>query len=318
MKILTMDELKIHAEENPVEWLVDDLLKEASFNIIAGGPKSGKSSLMRQLAAAVSKGEPFLGMPTKQGEVLYLCPDEQDTTELHQAFTRLGVTAGVYISAFPVNRYTLIPELRDALVERPEVSLLVLDTLEKTVEIEDLNDYSKTLRDLSPIVDFAVERGITTLASHHTNKRQSASVSGAMMGSNGIGSIATTSIEVLVDSGKRFLRTMQRYGPELERTELEFNKFKGVATLGQSDSSKAEQKQLFKKNELRGLLLNHIAQNPGAKQRDILSAVPGNTRHKIDELRTMKQRGLVEEHGTGRRGDAKIYYLAEIPVEKAA
>jgi hypothetical protein len=318
MKFMNIDQLKQYASDNPVEWLVDDILKEASFNICAGGPKSGKSSLMRQLAVAVSKGQPFLGEATKRGEVLYICPDEQDTTELYESFTRLGAEGGLYVSAFPVNRYSLIADLKDALAEHSEVSLIVLDTLEKTVEMEDLNDYVKTLRDLGPLVDFATENKVTIVGTHHTNKRQSTSVAGAMMGSNGLGSVATTSLEVLVDhTGKRFLRSMQRYGREIERTELHFDPFRRIATLGESESRKSEQKAMFRVKDLRKRLIEYITANPGAEHQQIVENIPGNAQQIHRELRAMQGDGAVRTDGTGRRGNPYVYFPGEVPTESS-
>jgi len=318
IKFMTIAELNKYADENPTEWLVDQLLKEASFNICAGGPKSGKSSLMRQLAVTVSKGEPFLDNPTKQGDVLYLCPDEQDATELRRSFNQLGAGDGVLVSTFPVNRFSLIADLKDAILERPEVSLIVLDTLEKTVSMEDLNDYTKTLSDLEPLVSFATENRLTVVGTHHTNKRQSTSVSGAMMGSNGIGSVATTSLEVLVDpTGKRFLRSMQRYGRELERTELHFDPFRLTFNLGQSESAKSKDKAIFKVNDLQKRIVDFISTNPAAQQKAITDAIPANKQHVLRELKAMESKGAIRTKGTGRRGNPLIYFPADIPMEAA-
>lgn len=319
MKFMKIDELQKFAKDNPVEWLVDDLLKEASFNICAGGPKSGKSSLMRQLAVTVSKGDSFLGASTKRGEVLYICPDEQDTTELSESFTRLGATDGIYISSFAVNRYSLIADLRDAIAEYPEVSLIVLDTLEKTVEMEDLNDYAKTLQNLGPLVEFATENKVTIVGTHHTNKRQTTSVATAMMGSNGIGSVATTSLEVLVDHlGKRFLRTMQRYGREKERTELHFDPLRGIATLGESETQKSEQRSLFKTKDTQQRLLEYIVANPGARQQQIIDSIPGSSFQIIRELKAMQVKNMIRTEGTGRKGNPLSYFAASISMEVAA
>lgn len=319
MNFMTIDELKQHAAANPVEWLVDGLFKEASFNICAGGPKSGKSSLMRQLAVAVSKGEPFLGEPTKKGNALYICPDEPDSSELSSSFKRLGAGEGLFVYASPVNRYSLLADLKDALATYPDISLIVLDTLEKTVEMEDLNDYLKTLRDLEPLVSFAAENKLTIVGTHHTNKRQSTSVSGAMMGSNGLGSVATTSLEVLVDpNGKRSLRSMQRYGRELERTDLHFDPIRLTLSLGQSESQKSSESTLFKVKDIQKRIGDYIAANPGAPQHQILEAIPGNKQRLIRELKAMETKAMIRTEGTGRRGNPLLYFQADIPMEVAA
>src|SRR5260370_21123025 len=184
--------------------------------------------------------------------------------------------------------------------------------------MEDLNDYTKTLSDLEPLVSFATENKLTVVGTHHTNKRQSTSVSGAMMGSNGIGSVATTSLEVLVDhTGKRFLRSMQRYGRELERTELHFDPFRLTFNLGQSESAKSKDKAIFKVNDLQKRIGEFIATNPAAQQKAITDAIPANKQHVLRELKAMEIKGAIRTKGTGRRGNPLVYFPADIPMEAA-
>ena len=44
----------------------------AGLTVLAGAPKRGKSWMALKLALCVSKGDKFLGFPTKRGSVLYL------------------------------------------------------------------------------------------------------------------------------------------------------------------------------------------------------------------------------------------------------
>lgn len=317
MKTMSIEELKNYAEENPVEWLVDDILKQASFNILAAGPKAGKSTFARQLAVAVSKGEPFLGETTKQGEVLYICPDEPDATELYRSFCLLGATLGVHVSCSPVNRSTLVSDMRAVIARYPAVRLVVLDTLERCVELEDLNDYVQTLKDLGPLADFAAENKLTVVALHHTNKRQATSVAGALMGSNGLASLSTTTIELLVDhAGKRFIRTMQRYGREIERTELHFDRLRGVSTLGKSETEKSAEKSIHKVSDTRKQIIDFIAKNPGTTQQQIIENVSASTRNINHELKTLVRDKIIRTTGTGRKGSPYLYSPIDIQTDK--
>lgn len=316
MRNLNIQELKIYASANPIDWTVDGLLKESSFNIIAGGPKSGKSSLARQLAVAVSKGELFLDFAVKRGDVLYICPDEPDTSELHRSFHLLGAADRLYVSPFPVNRSSLITDLRDALEEHPDISLIILDTLEKTVELEDLNDYSKALRDLGPLVTFAAENKITIVGLHHTNKRTATSVSGALMGSNGIGSVSTTSLEVMVDHDeKRYLRSMQRYGRPIEKTELHYNSHKQFATMGKSESQRKSERSVTGIKDKERKLMDVIFAHPGIGLKGIMEKVPGSSQDTIRQLKDLETKGIIRLDGKGRRGSPHSYHPAEMPTE---
>ncbi len=318
MKIFDMEQLKKHAVENPIGWLVEDLFREASFNICAGGPKTGKSSLLRHLAAAVTKGESFLGEPTKQGEVLYICPDEADTSSLSFSFERLGVTGGLYVACYDVTPDSLTEEIREFVAAHPKVKLVVLDTLGRTVGLEDLNDYAKTIRDLDPILTLAAECKLTIIGVHHTNKRTAATVAGGLMGSHGIASVVSTCLEILEDhTGRRFLRGIRRNGGDYEKTELNFDTYHQTFTLGQTEADKAEEKSLTRVSYLRNKLLDYIVEHPGCAQAQIVKAVTGSPKAVICELGNMKSDGLIRSDGTGRKGSPFAYYPAEVILEAA-
>src|SRR5699024_12815416 len=61
--------------------------------LLASPPKYGKSWLAMQLCLAVSQGEPFLGMPTRQATCLYLAL-EDGRQRLQKRLARLGGQGG--------------------------------------------------------------------------------------------------------------------------------------------------------------------------------------------------------------------------------
>ena len=48
------------------------------LSILVGAPKVGKSFFVLGLCLAVAKGEPFLGFPTMQGDVLYMSLEDTE------------------------------------------------------------------------------------------------------------------------------------------------------------------------------------------------------------------------------------------------
>jgi RecA-family ATPase len=74
----------------PIEWVVQDLLRvDRLISLLLGKPESGKSTLARQLAIAVTQGVDFLGRKTKRGKVLYWQSEGSvDSTRMNLA--RLG------------------------------------------------------------------------------------------------------------------------------------------------------------------------------------------------------------------------------------
>ncbi|MEW5987530.1 MAG: AAA family ATPase [Chloroflexota bacterium] len=56
----------------PLAWLIDNLLAPGHLLLLAGRPKTGKTWLALQLAHALDTGQPFLGLSTRPGRLLYL------------------------------------------------------------------------------------------------------------------------------------------------------------------------------------------------------------------------------------------------------
>jgi hypothetical protein len=71
--------------------LVGELLLDVGVSMLCGKPKTGKSTLLRQLAFCVAESIPFLGKPTQCGDVLYLNL-EGPKGVLQQHLKKLGVT----------------------------------------------------------------------------------------------------------------------------------------------------------------------------------------------------------------------------------
>lgn len=137
------------------------------------------------------------------------------------------------------------------------------------------------------------------------------------MGSNGLASVATTTIEIAVDhAGKRFIRTMQRYGMEMERTELHFDRLRGISTLGKSGTQKIAEKAAFKVDDTRKQIIDFIVKNPGTTQQQIIENVRVSTRDLIHELKALKQGQIISVTGTGRKGNPYLYSPADIQTDK--
>ncbi len=64
-------------------WVVPDLVPDRTVTLFSGDGGTGKSLLAHQLAVAVAVGGGWLGMPVKQGRVIYLSA-EDDEDELHR------------------------------------------------------------------------------------------------------------------------------------------------------------------------------------------------------------------------------------------
>ncbi len=72
-------------------WILNKTLPSGGISLVAGKPKVGKTTLVRCLALAIARGEPFLDRTTLQGVVIYLALEEKEQ-EIKQHFKDLGAT----------------------------------------------------------------------------------------------------------------------------------------------------------------------------------------------------------------------------------
>jgi hypothetical protein len=91
--LLTAAEILQAADAPEPDWVVGGLIPAGGVALLAGRPKSGKSTMARALAVAVVQGRPFLGRETRRGRVLLLSlEDRQRDAARH--LRALGLRAG--------------------------------------------------------------------------------------------------------------------------------------------------------------------------------------------------------------------------------
>lgn len=66
---------KLAQSEYSVDWIVHEFISPGGWTFLVGPPGSGKSMLCIQLCDALQEGKPFLSMPTKKMNCLYIQAD---------------------------------------------------------------------------------------------------------------------------------------------------------------------------------------------------------------------------------------------------
>jgi energy-coupling factor transporter ATP-binding protein EcfA2 len=227
------DHYKTPAEYNA--WLVENRLIMGGLGLLVGQPKAGKSTLARCLAVAVMRGKQWFGFDTTAGPVIYFAMEEKRAqAEAH--FQSLGVTeedvtAGrIYITyqrpgAHPTAQDAARKDLR-LLVEHLHPVLVIIDTMNAFLQVEDTSDYPKMGKELAHFAKMARETGPHILVVHH-------------LGWSGhtLGSVA---IEAGVDVVWKFKRSGKkrsivcesgRYGVEFDALDLDLDKDTGEVVV---------------------------------------------------------------------------------------
>lgn len=226
---------QLYSEEHTVHWLIEGLLEVGGISIMAGPPKLGKSTIVRQMCQSILTGQEFLDRKCNKGGVLYMALEEKESM-LYEQFKKQGLPEDSKL------RYHIGPPLslnaqeefaEIVLSERP--ALVVLDTLVMFANIQDSNNYQEVYGAITKYRNLARKSGSHIICVHHQNKSQDGGNT-AVMGSTAF----TGAVDaVLLFSGikhRRFFTTSGRGLDNFTNDELYFDKKTQMySTGGESD-----------------------------------------------------------------------------------
>lgn len=219
-------------EAGNVEWLVDGMLSVGGFSVIAGPPKKGKSTIVRQLIKTICQGGTFLEREVKKGSVVYLSFEEQPAI-LKEQFDAIGINENdpIMIHVGAVFDDRALSDLEQALYEFcPD--LVVIDTLFDISQLEDINSYKAVKDALARIRDIARKTNTHILGVHHTNK------TGQFMGSQAIYGAVDTMMSFHAFKDRRYLTTSGKHGAFFDDQELIYNAANMHYTLGDAKTKR--------------------------------------------------------------------------------
>lgn len=165
------------------DYVVDGLLPKGWLSLLLGGPKIGKSVLIRTLIWAVICGESWLGRTVRKGRVLFLSLEEA-AGDVKRYFEQMALPETDHLTmAFSRPPKDQIPWLTRTIADtQPDV--VVIDTLAQFLPFREIHDYARTMQDMRPLVEIARQSNAHILACHHTRK------SGGQYGHESMGSQA--------------------------------------------------------------------------------------------------------------------------------
>ncbi len=221
----------IMKDRKEIDWLVKDLLTTGAVSIIAGPPKSGKSTIIRQLGKVVAQGGLFLGRNVKKGKVLYLALEEQRQL-LAQQLLQLGISDSdeFYLHCGPVSTSNRFEALRNV-IESQKPTFVVVDTMILFAGVSDINNYNEMYGALTKFREIARDTGCHIMHVHHQNKGENRGTN-SIMGSSAIHGSVDAAIIFDKIGDNRFVTTSQRGGIPLTRQLVLFDERTQSYSLG--------------------------------------------------------------------------------------
>ena len=223
------------AERLPeLQYVVEDFLPQGLV-LLASPPKYGKSWLAMQLCLAVSEGQPFLGMPTRQATCLYLAL-EDGKQRLQKRLGRLDARRrGSRSLYFETQPHTLgdglLVYLESFMARHPDCRLVVVDTLQKVRGGEAASPaasvYAADYADMGALKTFADRFGLCLVVVHHLRKSSDdTDPFNRIAGSNGIFGAADAALVLTRAKREDSQTTLDLTGRDVEdkRLVLRFDK----------------------------------------------------------------------------------------------
>ncbi len=183
-EVFNLAELKRLAASQELKHLVRDYVPIGKCLLWAGAPKTGKTNLSNYLAICIAQGRPFLDRETVQGNVLVIQNEEHlaDTTlkRFEAGIADLEISDPELYSDLIESKRLLIARGLDIALDKKEiveivkennVSLVIVDSLGKSITKAGLTEYSPELNTvLYGMQEACFVNNFTTIILHHTTK----------------------------------------------------------------------------------------------------------------------------------------------------
>jgi hypothetical protein len=294
-----------------IPYVISGLCAEASFSVLGGKGKHGKSSMSRCEAVAISKGISFLDRQTKQGEVI-LCSLEDPQVHVDNHLALLGYEQGKDAQIHVTHKLSrnfkeTIDFLINSLAKMKDVNFVILDTLAKVIRAKQTGDYDEMLQLCEALHDIARETGVHVQALGHCKKVLMEDPFDNFMGSAEVRNSTDTNVIIFDRMGKRLIQSETRMGIPWEATELHaevvtvgdppdqsvmVRRFYLTDTLEKTEKERKAAEERLAKESNHSRLVRYLRERGGqAKYIDYINDVSGRTETKnqtVSELVTAK------------------------------
>jgi hypothetical protein len=286
--------------DDAVDYVVADRIAFGSLNLLSGKPKAGKSTLARALAFEVSRGGVWLGSACVSRPVWYVALEDK-RSEVRRHFRAMGAT-GVEAVRFLFPQAGAVDLLRElhGLAAREHPGLVVVDTLQRLIRAEDLNDYAEVTTKLTPLLALARDTGAAVLLVHHAGKAERLGVD-AVLGSTALtGSVDNVFVLSRTDR-YRVLMSVQRIGPDMAETVVALDEQSGEVRPGLT-------RRDADVRAVESMLVAALKSAPQTRA-ELLDQVEARRQLKLEALRRAVESGTITRSGAGTKSAPHVYSL---------
>ena len=234
------------------DYLVNTLL-QPGLCILSGAPKVGKSWLVLHLCMQVAKGEPFLGLDVRQGDVLYITM-EDTARRIHRRINTITEESSphLYVTNSCARLGNLLFwQLQEFINEHPDTRLIVIDTYQLIRDGGKDTSYSNDYSETREIKEFADCFGVCVLLVHHNRKMPDEDFANVISGTTGIAGSCDTIMVLQKEKRKSREATLSCTGRDIEDRELKMELDRKTCTWSvKSDSLTGFDEELPEEIEL--------------------------------------------------------------------
>lgn len=306
------------------EWIVEGLLGTSvrRASLLVGKPEVGKSTLAKQLAVDVAKGQPFLTRPTKRGSVI-LWQTEDQVQVVNRQLIRLGLRNGdseVYVFQGDSDRVGM-EDISKLLKEDPSINLVIIETLDDLLKIENIKENTAARVAFATfttqlIVPF--NERVSFLALHHLKKAEVAFAGDGLLGATQIRGKTENKIymtQVNENDETRILWSTKRGGVAFPKTVLVFDPETGRSILGKTIAEAKQNEIEAAKRAAITKLLDIVTQTPGIGQSSLYDRLDGRKQNKIRLVNEAVRTEMIIREGNGAKGSPFTYRMSTLPKE---
>ncbi len=216
-------------------WAVRGIIPEG-LTLLCGKPKIGKSWLSLNLALSIAKGEKALGeIDVKQESVLYISLEDTHKRlkyRLKSILRDAEAPDNLYLyTQWPKVGTGGIEKLKEFKSKHPEVTLIIIDTLQKIRESQTNSklSYANDYNAIEKLKNFADEYGTALLVVHHLRKSGSEDPLDQVSGTTGLTG-AADAILILNRGRNQADAVLTITGRDVEENELALSFDKDMTT----------------------------------------------------------------------------------------